>query len=276
MSWKIIDELLFEASDTVRDAATVDDMLGVAALIPSPPALLPELCAGSDGGADTHPATRFRPVREAALAAGRMLADAARWTIIAVGRQEQRLTGGAGTFRGFGVDVVVSLSPAACAQPADPQWPVGVLLGAWVREQVAPEVTATAMVVAADAHPQHCLQVGSTLRRDLESSPQQHAVLVVADGATTLSTTAPGYLDHRAPQAQHDLAAAVGAGDREALAVLDPTLCRELGIAGRAGYQVLAGLFATDERDPVVRNLCRSAPFGVGYQVSVWQPGRPT
>lgn len=215
-------------------------------------------------------------MREAALTAGRALAGAPRWTIVAVGRQHHQLTDGAGTFRGFGVDVAVALSPAALAQPANPQWPVGVLLGAWVRGQVAPEVTATAVVVAADASAQHCLQVGSALRRGVEASAQPSAVLVVADGAATLSTTAPGYLDHRAPQAQKAVDAALGAGDRKALAALDPTLCRELGIAGRAGYQVLAGLFTSDEHNPVVRKYFQSAPFGVGYQVSVWQPGRPS
>jgi hypothetical protein len=98
-------------------------------------------------------------------------------------------------------------------------------------------------------------------------------VLIVADGGTTLSKTAPGYLDPRAADVQAGIDRALDAGDCAALAELDTTLCAELGVSGRAAYQVLAGLFGTGGGGPSVETLYRAAPFGVGYHVSVWRPG---
>ncbi|KZM75186.1 hypothetical protein [Nocardia terpenica] len=249
-------------------------MFRLAALIPSPPLLVPELCGGSPVADDSHPAAQVPALREAVLSAARTLAESAeRWTIVGVGNVEQALgPDTVGTFRGFGADVRVALSPAWGGE-ADPWLPLSVLIGGWVRGRVAPGVQARARVVAGDAGVEHCFAVGAKLRGELDAEGADNGVLVVADGAATLSIKAPGYLDPRAAGVQDGIDRALAAGDRAALAELDSGLCAELEVSGRAAYQVLAGLFEADERDPSVETRYAAAPFGVGYQVSVWRPG---
>ncbi|WP_280381780.1 hypothetical protein [Nocardia wallacei] len=247
-------------------------MFRVAVLIPSPPVLVPELCGGlPDVGAD-HPAAEVPVLREAVMGAGRSLAaQARRWTVVGVG-DEDRVIGPdvVGTFRGFGADVRVALSGSAHTTP-DPDLPLAALIGAWLRGQVAADAVARARIVAAAADPQRCLDLGATLRKEMDATAEPCGVLVVADGAATLSTRAPGYLDPRAEGVQQRIDTALAAGDRAALAALDPGLCAEIEARGRAAYQVLAGLFTADGDDPDVETRYAAAPFGVGYQVSVWR-----
>ncbi len=247
-------------------------------------------------------------MRAAALAAVGELAGIARWTVVGVdaapspagsgsaagsGAGDSRAgspapahsvtaapvrefgSGLAGTFRGFGADVTVGMSAAALSAAADPDpdVPLPVLIAAWLRGRAAPGTRARACLVAADAAPGDCLAVGERLRTALDADPEPHGVLVVADGARTLSTSAPGYFQEQAPEVQRRLDDALDAGDRAALRALDPALCARLGVDGRPAHQVLAGLFAPDAADPLVRTYYRDAPFGVGYHVSVWRRG---
>ncbi|MCX4094976.1 hypothetical protein [Nocardia sp. alder85J] len=250
-------------------------MFAAAVLIPSPPVLLPELCGGLPDRDPDHLAAQVRPLRDAVLAAGLALSEADRWTVVGAAEHEQTLgPGTVGTFRGFGADVRVGLSDAALTgrTPADPALPLPVLLGGWLRGQVAPRTPAQARLVGAAATAEHCGALGAALRRELDTDPGTHGVLVVADGAATLSTAAPGYLDERAAAVQERLDAALSAGDRTALAALDPSLCAELEISGRAAFQLLAGLF---DADPKVDTRYCAAPFGVAYHVSIWTDPNP-
>ncbi|RMI28617.1 class III extradiol ring-cleavage dioxygenase family protein [Nocardia stercoris] len=249
-------------------------MLRVAVLIPSPPVLVPELCGGSPDREPGHPAAEVPPLRAAVLRAGATLAEAAqRWTVVGVGEHDRVVEADAvGTFRGFGADVRVGLSADATADP-DPALPLPVLLGGWLREICAPAATARARIVAADTPPARCRELGARLRAELDSRPGADGVLVVADGAATLTAAAPGYLDERAPAVQRDLDRALCSGDRAALRALDPALCAELELAGRAAYQVLDGLFDADPAEPRVESGYAAAPFGVGYHVGEWWPG---
>ncbi|MBF6329603.1 hypothetical protein [Nocardia transvalensis] len=263
-------------------------MFRVAVLIPSPPVLVPELCGGSPLADPAHRAAQVPVVREEVLAAGRILAEqASQWTVVGVGERAQALGPDAvGTFRGYGADLQVALSAAALAggsadpslplavltgPSADPRLPLAALIGGWLRGQVAPEAVADARIVESDAPADHCLEVGATLRGELDARAEDCGVLVVADGAATLSTAAPGYLDLRAGELQERIDRALTAGDRDEIARLDAGLCAELDVSGRAAYQVLAGLFG--DAAPTVETRYQAAPFGVGYQVSVWHPG---
>ncbi len=107
----------------------------------------------------------------------------------------------------------------------------------------------------------------------MDADPRPQGVLVVADGASTLSTSAPGYFDPRAADRQAALDNALSAGDRDRLLALDPLECAEVGMRGRAAFQVLAGLFGADPAAPIVDTRYQDAPFGVGYQVSMWRQG---
>lgn len=251
---------------------TVYGVFSLAALVPSPPVLVPQL-----GGAVARvPEAADDPVaalRAAALTAAGALAGVPRWLVIGAGPADQLLDDASiGTFRGYGADVRVALSDVRNGEP-DPELALPALVAGWLRGQVAPDAVASAHIVAADTAPDRCAEIGAELRATLDRTPEPAGVLVVADGTATLTLKAPGYLDERAAEVQQELDTALSGGDRAALRTLDPALCAELVMAGRAAYQVLAGLFAADAADPDVETLYRDAPFGVGYHVSVWRPG---
>lgn len=252
-------------------SATVDGVFCVASLVPSPPALVPELGGAAGAAADGEPAVLRRAVLSAA---GALAEQVSRW--IVVGAAESDLVLGpetAGTFRGYGVDVRVGLSRAVASTTADPALPLPMLIGGWLRAQVAPEVSAQARLIAADSTAAECVAFGARLRAELDAETDRYGVLVVGDGAATMSTKAPRYLDARAEAVQADIDRALTAGDRAALAALDPRLCAELDVSGRPAYQILAGLFSADDTDPKVETRYAAAPFGVAYHVSVWYPG---
>ncbi|MBC9818386.1 hypothetical protein IU443_10355 [Nocardia farcinica] len=249
-------------------------MFTIAALVPSPPVLVPELCGGQPGLSGDERAEHLARLRTATLAAVGELSGVRDWTVIGV--DEADLKAGsdtAGTFRGFGADVRAGLSARALAGEPDPRLPLPLLIAGWLRGIAAPAASADALLVAADTPPPRCRELGAQLRADLDAAPGPRGVLVVADGACTLSTSAPGYWHEDAPALQQRLDDALDAGDRAGLADLDAARCARVGLAGRAAYQVLAGLFAPDAADPAVRTYYRDAPFGVGYHVSVWRPG---
>ncbi|MEU7138599.1 hypothetical protein ABZ942_04025 [Nocardia sp. NPDC046473] len=244
-------------------------MFSIAALVPSPPILVPELCGGVTGALPGQQGDPRAVLRAAVLqAAERLAAVTDRWTVVGTGAADQ-VFGSAtvGTFRGFGADVRVALSADASAEP-DPQHPLPVLIAGWLRGRVAPAVDAEVHLIAEDTPAHCCLELGAKLRAEMDDSDKRHGVLVIADGAATLSLKAPGYLDERAGAVQDELDRALATGDLAALGALDPALCAELVMTGRAAYQVLAGLFDTD---PMVETLYQDAPFGVGYDVSLWR-----
>lgn len=94
------------------------------------------------------------------------------------------------------------------------------------------------------------------------------ALLVMADGSAKRSTTAPGFLDERAEAFDASIAAALAAGDAEALAALDVALGAELWAAGVPALRTLGELAKGAD---IVANLrVDVAPFGVGYWVADW------
>lgn len=246
----------------------------VAALVPSPPMLVPALC-GHAAAPDTASGEEPAVLRAAVLAAAAELADVAdHWTVIgAAGAAADYGPETAGTFRGFGAELRVTLSdsvPATAA--ADARLPLPVLIAGWLREQVAPAARIRARVLAHDTTPAQAAAAGAALRADLDTTGEPRAVLVVADGAATLTVASPGYLDERAEGFQADLDRALRLGDRAALAALDPALCAAVWAQARPAHQALAGLFAADPADPRVRTLYQGAPFGVAYDVGLWRP----
>ena len=99
---------------------------------------------------------------------------------------------------------------------------------------------------------------------EIEEAADPIGVLVVADGAHTLTAPAPGGYDPDSIPVQHALDEALAAGDVAALTRLPAT------IVGRVAYQVLAGLAEPAPRS--AKALYRGAPYGVGYFAGVWQP----
>jgi hypothetical protein len=105
---------------------------------------------------------------------------------------------------------------------------------------------------------------GRQLRAEIDQEPDPIGVLVVADGANTLTPAAPGGYHPGNADAQVVLDDALANGDVAALAPLPPQ------ILGRVAFQVLAGLTEPGPRS--AKELYRGAPYGVGYFAGAWQP----
>ena len=112
-----------------------------------------------------------------------------------------------------------------------------------------------------------CLRLGAGLR----TMSDRVGLLVMADGSACRSLRAPGYLDPRAAAFDAVIADAVRSGDLAPLRAMDSDLARELLVASRPGWQVLAG--AMPDRAPSTEVLYEADPFGVFYLVS-WLAGK--
>jgi hypothetical protein len=226
-------------------------VLTAIALTPSAPVLVPELAGAA--------AAEISGFRDAALAAAATLPD--RWIVIGVGPADAVIEPDSrGTFAGYGADVGVALSPDAGPDPLS--LPLCALFAGWLRGQVNPRARAQVRVYAADHDPDTAIACGRALRAEIDAAAEPIGVLVVADGANTLTQSAPGGYDPVAEDSQARLDAALAAGDADVLS-------RSQDAIGRVAYQVLAGLapapFATTE-------ILRGAPYGVGYFVGTWNP----
>jgi len=228
-------------------------VLSAIAIIPSAPVMVPELAATA--------AEELAELREAVFVAAASLPS--RWIAVGVGAADAVVGPDvAGTFAGYGVDRRVTLSPAAAETPRE--LALCALIAGWVRGQVNPEAHAEVRVYAADHDVNAALARGRLLRAEIDAAVDPVGVLVVADGAPTLTPPAPGGYEPESIPAQAALDDALAAGDAAALTRLPDT------IVGRVAYQVLAGLTELGPRSAA--ELYRGAPYGVGYFAGVWQP----
>ena len=228
-------------------------MLSAIAIVPSAPVLVPEL-----GGAAS---AELADLRAAVLAAAALLPP--RWIGIGTGGADDVMDPDSmGSFAGFGADVRVGLSPGAAQSPVG--LPLCALIAGWVRGQARPETGAQVRVYRSDHDVDTALARGRHLRAEIDEAPDPIGVLVVADGANTLTERAPGGYDPGAADVQQALDDALADGDAAALTRLPAQ------ILGRVAFQVLAGLTQPGPR--TAKELYRGAPYGVGYFAGVWQP----
>ena len=215
--------------------------------------MVPELAADA--------ADELADLREAVFTAAGSLP--VRWIAVGVGAVDAVLTPDcAGTFAGYGVDRRVALSPAAPDLPI--ALPLCALIIGWVRGKVEPDAHAEGRVYDAAHRADDAVARGRRLRAEIDQATDSIGVLVVADGAHTLTPPAPGGYHPDSISAQTALDEALASGDAAALARLPES------IVGRVAYQVLAGL-----ADPAPRSateLYRGAPYGVGYFAGIWHP----
>lgn len=227
-------------------------VLAAIALTPSAPVLVPELA-----GAAAAEVAKFRT---AAIGAAAALPD--QWIAIGVGSEDRVITRVRGTFAGYGADVPVSL----CPEPIGPvaELPLCALFAGWLRGQANPGASVSVRVHPAELDAGAAVARGRLLRDLIDAGDEPVGVLVVADGANTLTQGAPGGFDPGAEAVQTALDDALAAGD---VAVL-----RDLpdAVVGRVAYQVLAGLAEPGPRSAA--ELIRGAPYGVGYFVGTWVP----
>jgi hypothetical protein len=228
-------------------------VLSAISIIPSAPVLVPELAGGA--------ADEVAELRAAMVAAAEALPQ--RWIVVGVGAGDAVIDPDrVGTFAGFGVDVVVRLSPRACGQPVE--MPLCGLIGGWIRSQAQPDAHAQVRVYAESHDADAALELGRRLRSEIDLSSEPTGVLIVADGANTLTPAAPGGYQPADVGVQDALDDALARGDVSALAQLPAQ------VGGRVAFGVLAGLAEPAPRS--AKELYRAAPYGVGYFAGVWQP----
>lgn len=221
-------------------------MLAAIALIPSAPILVPELAGAA--------AAAVADLRSAVLAAAAGLPR--RWVAVGAGAADTAIGPAAvGTFAGYGVDVAVALSPEADRAPTG--LPLPALITGWLRAQVDPDIVAEVRIFG----PQAPETAGRQLRAELDCAPEPVGVLLVADGANTLTASAPGGFDPDTVAPQSALDDALAAGNPA-----EVLRCAEVAV-GRDAYRGLAGLA---DHPVAARELYRGAPYGVGYFVGVW------
>ncbi|MET9293544.1 class III extradiol dioxygenase subunit B-like domain-containing protein [Streptomyces sp. NPDC003077] len=235
-------------------------MLVAAAVCPCPPLLVPEVASGA--------APELDDLRAACLDAVGVLAAARPDRLVVVGPAEQadrgsHPQGAVGSLRPFGVDLEVTLGPAE-ATP-ERRLPPSLTVGAWLLTRTDwADAPVEGLGVGETLGRDRCLHVG----RELASSAERVALLVMGDGSACRTLKAPGYLDERAAAFDAEAARALGAADTAALAALDEELAQELLVSGRSSWQVLAG---AAEGAGLRGDLLREeAPYGVGYFVAAW------
>lgn len=214
-----------------------------AAVVPTPPLLVPEIAGGS--------APRHRALLAACDEAVSSLRGARE--VVVVGHAPT--TGsceGSWDWRGFGVP-----SPT---HPVDEPLPLALAVGAWLLDRAGWDGPRHYLGVGTTVAPEECARLGRGLGPDA-------AVLACGDGAAALDEKAPGHLHPRAGAWEHDSVAALRSGDPAAVLALDPALAQEVHAAGRAAWQVMAGAAGEPRRAAWLHS---EAPHGVAYHVVTW------
>jgi hypothetical protein len=229
-------------------------VLVTAAVCPHPPLLVPEVASGA--------APELDDLRAACDEAVRRLAATGLDRLVVVGGDQVTRDHGidaAGSLRPYGLDLTLGAG--------EPVLPLALTIGHWLlsRREPAAAVRPRFQGVAADAAPAECLRLG----RWLAESAERVGLLVMGDGTACRTQKAPGYLDVRAESYDAEVAQALGDADAASLARLDPRMSRELRVAGRAAWQVLAG--AAGDGAFAADLLAAEAPYGIGYLVASWR-----
>lgn len=171
--------------------------------------------------------------------------------------------GATGSFRGFGVDLRVSLGAAEIAP--ERELPPSLAVGAWLLSRTDWDDAPVEGVGVAESLPrERCLAAG----RELAASAPRVALLVMGDGSACRTVKAPGYFDERAEGFDAAVSRALGDADLSALSALDEELAAGLQASGRSCWQVLTG--AAEGAGLTSRLLREEAPYGVGYFVAAW------
>jgi hypothetical protein len=246
----------------------------VAAVLPHPPLLVPELAGTA--------AAELDPLRAACREALATVVAAAERTIVVGdgpvwGVPEPSASG---SFAPYGVDVEVAL-PAAPADLDLPELPVPArLLDLPLSLAVAAHLLAgldpastrlVAATVPTSLGPGAAAAIGRALVGAARNGPAVDGpvgLVVMADLSACRTERAPGAFRPEAADVDASVAEAVRTGKPARLLDLDPALAAELMVGGRVPLQVLAGAC---ESEPAVhgRVLYEDAPYGVGYLVAL-------
>jgi len=168
-----------------------------------------------------------------------------------------------GTLAGFGVAV----EAPSRHDDIPPRLPLSLTIARWLLERAGHDDELLLQEVSATASMPECLELGHCLDQQAGTDA---AWIVVGDGSNRRGVRSPGYEDARAAGFDAEVSKALSGADAEALAGLDPALADELGCAGRAAWQVVAGT-RTEPGAATATMRYEGAPFGVGYFVADWR-----
>ena len=240
-----------------------------AAVVPHPPLLVPELAAGAAG--------LVAPLLAACDEVVTGLLARSPQTVVLIGSGQHtgpRAEAETGTLAGFGTGLGTSGSGTSSwgttelLSPAQQQ--LSLIIGRWLLERAGWTGGTVLYEVAVDTPAEDAELLG--VRLAAETGPDS-VWLALGDGSTRRGPRSPGHDDPRAAGFDAEVVRAFATGDRAALLGLDADLAAELGVGGRAVWQVLAsavgaagwaGIEATVHYD--------AAPFGVEYLVADWRP----
>jgi hypothetical protein len=228
-----------------------------AAVCPHPPLLVPGVGAGASGELDG--------LRLACDAAVRDLLTTDPTLVVVVGGAPvvgPYADGAWGSLAGFGVRVPVG------SGAGEPTLPLSLTLGRWLVDRADGQAGRQPLLfgVEPDAGTDRCLALGEALA----GRADRVALLVMGDGSARRSVKGPGGLHPDAEPFDTAVAAALAAGDPDALVALDPARAADLLAAGRAPWQVLAGAARGGSWNGAV--TWTGAPYGVTYLVATWRP----
>jgi hypothetical protein len=216
-----------------------------AAVCPHPPALVPELAPGA--------VETLEPLLAACDEAVRRLVAASNEVVCVGSAPEHRWWADAGgTLAPYGVDVHAGGEGA--------ELPLSLTIGAWLLDRSGYDGPRRYVGLPDSWSAAECAALG----RELDGV----GLLVMGDGSARRGEKAPGYLDERAHPFDDDVADLLARGDVEGLLRLDPATARELLVAGRAPWQVLAG--SAGGTTVKADLLAYVAPYGVAYFAASW------
>lgn len=226
-------------------------MLVAAAVVPTPPLLVPEIGGGS--------AAADEGLRQACREAVTRMLEATPDQVVVVGSAPvDGPAEGSWDWRGFGV-------PAPTPAPAK-RLPLALAIGSWLLDtHPGPIPPRRHVAVTAANTPTECAEIG----RGLVEGPARVALLVCGDGSACRNEKAPGYFDPDAAPWDDLALAAIRAADARGLLALDQHLAVRLLAAGRAPWQVLAGAAGDAAFDSQV--TWADAPYGVMYIAGSWR-----
>lgn len=216
----------------------------MAAFVPHPPALVPELCGGQVFG--------LAPVRAATATAveGLLAASPDRVCILGGGPEPQEYGDG----QLSGRPVLDALAAYGGPGPrAQGTLPLALAVGGWLLDRAGFPGRRRGLAVPA---------VAAAPPLDAE------ALLVVGDGSARRHPEAPGAFDPAALPFDDAVAAALAAGDAAALAALDPDVGAQVLAAGTSVWRLVGERLAG--RDVRADLTYYAAPFGVAYFVASW------
>ncbi len=251
-------------------------MLIAAAVVPGPPAFVPELV-----GSVAHELDDLRQAADAAVTRAvsnlhAVLGDspisgstAVQLVIVGPGQPGEFAAAGPVSFGSFGRDV--SIPALAEGESTDNELPTPLMVARYLASRdvaTHPEHTGLwAMARWITTSGADSTTLGEQLRDD--GTPV--ALILVADGALCHGPKAPRAEDPRAEAYDEEVCAALGSGEVGRLARIDAGLGEELGASGP---QVWPVLFTAAAGDGIGEVLWHGAPYGVGWVVSEWRPGR--